>query len=179
MPSRRIAKVNRAIQEALSTAILFELRDPRVKNVTILNVETTDDLKACKVRVGVRGDAKAQSLTLHGLEAARGFLQSQVARDVDTRYTPILKFILEPNWLDHLTATSQSFLEASATAIQTDEDVAESNADEPDGSRTDDRDDDEVDDDELDDDEDDDEELEDGDDDELDDDDDKNHRPAD
>ena len=178
MPSRRIAKVNRAIQEALSTAILFELRDPRVKNVTILNVETTDDLKACKVRVGVRGDAKAQSLTLHGLEAARGFLQSQVARDVDTRYTPILKFILEPNWLDHLTATSQSFLEASATAIQTDENVAESNADESDGSRDDDKLDDE-DDDEIDE---DDDELND-DEDELDDDEDdgdnKKHRPAD
>ena len=178
MPSRRIAKVNRAIQEALSTAILFELRDPRVKNVTILNVETTDDLKACKVRVGVRGDAKAQSLTLHGLEAARGFLQSQVARDVDTRYTPILKFILEPNWLDHLTATSQSFLEASETAIQTDENVAESNADESDGSR----DDDEIYDDEIDDDDEDDDELDDEED-ELDDDEDdgdnKNHRLAD
>ena len=178
MPSRRIAKVNRAIQEALSTAILFELRDPRVKNVTILNVETTDDLKACKVRVGVRGDAKAQSLTLHGLEAARGFLQSQVAKDVDTRYTPILKFILEPNWLDHLTATSQSFLEASETAIQTDENVAESNADESDGSR----DDDEIYDDEIDDDDEDDDELDDEED-ELDDDDDdgdnKNHRLAD
>lgn len=126
MPSRRIAKVNRAILETLSTAILFELRDPRVKNVTILNVETTDDLKACKVRVGVRGDAKAQSLTLHGLESARGFLQSQIAEHVDTRYTPILKFVLEPNWLDHLTETSQSFLEAESTAIKLDTDDDES-----------------------------------------------------
>lgn len=126
MPSRRIAKVNRAILETLSSAILFELRDPRVKNVTILNVETTDDLKACKVRVGVRGDAKAQSLTLHGLESARGFLQSKIAHRLETRYTPILKFVLEPNWLDHLTETSQSFLEAEATAIKTDADETES-----------------------------------------------------
>ena len=106
MPSRRIAKVNRAILEAISSAILFDLRDPRVKNVTILNVETTDDLKASKVRVGVRGDAKVQSLTLHGLESSRGFLQSKIAERLETRYTPILKFVLEPNWLDHLTASS-------------------------------------------------------------------------
>ena len=125
MPSRRIAKVNRAILEALSSAILFELRDPRVKNVTILNVETTDDLKASKVRVGVRGDAKIQSLTLHGLESSRGFLQSKIAERLETRYTPILKFILEPNWLDHLTATSQGFLEASATAIEIEGDGTE------------------------------------------------------
>jgi ribosome-binding factor A len=126
MPSRRIAKVNRAILETLSTAILFELRDPRVKNLTILNVETTEDLKACKVRVGVRGDAKMQSLALHGLDSARGFLQAQIAKHVDTRYTPILKFVLEPNWLDHLTETSQSFLEAESTAIKLDTDGGDS-----------------------------------------------------
>ncbi len=137
MPSRRIAKVNRAILEALSAAILFELRDPRVKNVTILNVETTDDLKASKVRVGVRGDAKVQSLTLHGLESSRGFLQSKIAERLETRYTPILKFVLEPNWLDHLTATSQGFLEAAATAIEIEDDENESADDETEPSEND------------------------------------------
>ena len=150
MPSRRIAKVNRAILEALSAAILFELRDPRVKNVTILNVETTDDLKASKVRVGVRGDAKIQSLTLHGLESSRGFLQSKIAERLETRYTPILKFILEPNWLDHLTATSQGFLEASATAIEIEGDGTEPTDD--DDTDDDDTDDDDTDDDDTDDD---------------------------
>lgn len=136
MPSRRIAKVNRAILEALSSAILFELRDPRVKNVTILNVETTGDLKASKVRVGVRGDAKVQSLTLHGLESSRGFLQSKIAERLETRYTPILKFVLEPNWLDYLTATSQGFLEAAATAIEIEGDGTESADDEEDADNT-------------------------------------------
>ena len=136
MPSRRIAKVNRAILEAISSAILFDLRDPRVKNVTILNVETTDDLKASKVRVGVRGDAKVQSLTLHGLESSRGFLQSKIAERLETRYTPILKFVLEPNWLDHLTATSQGFLEAAETAIEIESDGTESVGDEADADNT-------------------------------------------
>lgn len=136
MPSRRIAKVNRAILEALSSAILFELRDPRVKNVTILNVETTGDLKECKVRFGVRGDAKVQSLTLHGLESSRGFLQSKIAERLETRYTPILKFVLEPNWLDHLTATSQSFLEAETTGIKIESDEAESAGDETEADNT-------------------------------------------
>ncbi|MBC7818329.1 MAG: 30S ribosome-binding factor RbfA [Planctomycetaceae bacterium] len=125
MPSRRIEKVNRAILETLSAAILFEVRDPRVKNVTILNVETTGDLKGSKVRVGVRGDAKVQSLTLHGLESSRGFLQSKIADRLQTKSTPILKFVLEPNWLDHLTETSHGFQEAAATAITTEADLAE------------------------------------------------------
>ena len=123
MPSRRIEKVNRAILETLSSAILFDLRDPRVKNVTILNVETTGDIKESKVRVGVRGDAKVQSLTLHGLDSSRGFLQSKIAERLQTKSTPILKFILEPNWLDHLSATSQGFQEAAETAITTEADL--------------------------------------------------------
>lgn len=133
MPSRRIEKVNRAILETLSSAILFDLRDPRVKNVTILNVETTGDIKESKVRVGVRGDAKVQSLSLHGLDSSRGFLQSKIADRLQTKSTPILKFILEPNWLDHLSETSQSFQEAAATSITTDEDLAEATESELEG----------------------------------------------
>ena len=132
MPSRRIAKVNRAILETLSSTILFELRDPRVKNVTILSVETTDDLKASKVHVGVRGDAKVQSLTLHGLESARGFLQSKIADRLDTRYTPVLKFVLEPNWLATLQATSEGLqiAEASITEAAAGEGATETHDDE-------------------------------------------------
>lgn len=121
MPSRRIAKVNQAILETLSSAMLFQLRDPRVKNVTILHVETTDDLRAAKVHIGVRGDEKVQSLTLHGLDSARGFLQSKIAERLDTRYTPVLKFVLEPNWLANLKETSDDLHVAEAT-------VAEANA---------------------------------------------------
>ena len=133
MPSRRIAKVNRAILETISSTILFELRDPRVKNVTILSVDTTDDLKASKVHVGVRGDAKVQSLTLHGLESARGFLQSKIAGRLDTRYTPVLKFVLEPNWLATLQATSESLKIAEASIAETtvaDEEVTDTRDDE-------------------------------------------------
>ncbi len=120
MPSRRIAKINRAILETLSSTVLFELRDPRVKNVTILNVETTDDLRASKIHIGVRGDAKVQSLTLHGLESARGFLQSKIAGRLETRNTPILKFVLEPNWLATMQATSEGLQEAEATVAEAD-----------------------------------------------------------
>ncbi|MFM9964288.1 MAG: 30S ribosome-binding factor RbfA, partial [Planctomycetaceae bacterium] len=176
MPSRRIEKVNRAILETLSSAILFELRDPRVKNVTILNVETTGDIKESKVRVGVRGDTKVQSLTLHGLDSARGFLQSKIADRLQTKNTPILKFILEPNWLDHLTETSHGFQVAAATAITTEADLVEMSEQESEASDTslddDEQDDDEQDDDEQDDDEQDDDEQDDDeqDDDEQDDD---------
>src|SRR5690606_5400701 len=91
----RTAKMAQAIREAVSTAILFGLKDPRVKNVTVLDVEVSGDLRSAKVYVSVMGDEKEQNLTLRGLESARGFLQAKVADRLQTRYTPILKFVLD------------------------------------------------------------------------------------
>lgn len=95
MSSRRTARVAEAIREEVSSAILFQLKDPRVQNVTVTRVEVSGDLRHAKVYVSVMGDERQQSLTMHGLESARGFLQSQVADRVKTRYTPILTFVLD------------------------------------------------------------------------------------
>ncbi|HCS51340.1 30S ribosome-binding factor RbfA [Rubinisphaera sp.] len=95
MSTRRTAKASRAVREVLSSAILFELNDPRIKNVTVLNVEVAQDMRSAKVYVSVLGDKKIQSRCLHGLESARGFLQKKVADRIDTRYTPILNFVLD------------------------------------------------------------------------------------
>lgn len=95
MSSRRTAKVAEAIRETVSTTILFGLKDPRVKNVTVLDVEVSGDLRSAKVYVSVMGDERTQALSMHGLNSARGFLQSKVADRLQTRYTPILKFVLD------------------------------------------------------------------------------------
>jgi len=97
MTSRRTAKASQAVRETVSSAILFGLKDPRVKNVTVLGAECSADMRSAKVYVSVMGDAKTQSLTMHGLNSARGFLQSKVADRLQTRYTPILKFVLDPS----------------------------------------------------------------------------------
>jgi len=95
MSSRRTAKVAEAVREQVSTTILFGLKDPRVKNVTVTRVEVSPDLRNAKVYVSVMGDEKAQHLTLKGLESARGFLQAKLAERVKIRYTPILHFQLD------------------------------------------------------------------------------------
>jgi ribosome-binding factor A len=95
MSSRRTAKVAEAVREQVSTTILFGLKDPRVKNVTVTRVEVSPDLRNAKVYVSVMGDEKMQKLTLRGLESARGFLQAKLAERVQIRYTPILHFELD------------------------------------------------------------------------------------
>jgi ribosome-binding factor A len=95
MHSRRLAKIASAVQEQVSTTVLFELRDPRVKNVTVTGVEVSPDVRTAKVYVSVLGDEKEQKLCLHGLESARGFLQKRIADRIETRFTPVLTFVLD------------------------------------------------------------------------------------
>ena len=94
MTSRRLLKAAEAIREVVASSILTEIRDPRVKDVTVIGVEVSPDMREAKVSVSVMGDEKKQSLTLRGLENSAGFLQSKIADRIDSRYTPKLQFEL-------------------------------------------------------------------------------------
>jgi ribosome-binding factor A len=95
MPSRRGLKAAEAIREVVSMAILTELRDPRIQDVTVTYVEVTDDMRQAKVHVSVMGDEAKQKLSLRGLQNAAGFLQQKVGQRIDTRYTPRITFFLD------------------------------------------------------------------------------------
>jgi ribosome-binding factor A len=93
--SRRTEKAAEAIREVVSMAILTDLNDPRVQDVTVISVEVSPDMRQAKVYVSVMGNEAKQQLSLRGLQNAAGFLQSKVARRIDTRYTPKLEFVLD------------------------------------------------------------------------------------
>lgn len=95
MKTFRLARVAEVIREAAANTILFELKDPRVKNVTVTRVEVSADLQHAKVYVSVMGSEQEQRLTMHGLQCAAGFVQSRVARQLTTRYVPRLQFVLD------------------------------------------------------------------------------------
>ena len=76
-------------------AILAELNDPRIQDVTVTYVEVSGDLRHAKVHVSVMGDETKQQLSLRGLQSAAGFLQSRCATRIDTRYTPRIEFKLD------------------------------------------------------------------------------------
>ncbi len=93
--SRRLLKAAEAIRGVVSMAILTELRDPRVKHVTVVGVEVLPDMKSAKVYVSIMGSEKEQQLSLSGLQNAAGFLQKKIAERIETRYTPRLTFVLD------------------------------------------------------------------------------------
>lgn len=87
-------KAAEAIREVVASAILTEIRDPRVKDVTVIAVEVTPDMREAKVFVSVMGDEPEKQRSLKGLQNSAGFLQSKIARRIDSRYTPRLQFEL-------------------------------------------------------------------------------------
>ena len=95
MASHRVQKAAQAVREVVSMAILTDLKDPRIRDVTVTFVEMSPDMRQAKVHVSVMGDETKQRLSLSGLQSAAGFLQSKVAKRIDTRYTPRLEFFLD------------------------------------------------------------------------------------
>lgn len=76
-------------------AILTQVRDPRVQDVTVTRVDVAPDMRSAIVHVSVMGTESKQQLALRGLASSAGFLQSQVADRIETRYTPRLTFRLD------------------------------------------------------------------------------------
>ncbi|MBA60914.1 MAG: ribosome-binding factor A [Planctomycetaceae bacterium] len=95
MSSRRVLKAAQAIREVVSTAIITDLRDPRIENATVTRVEVSGDLRHARIHVSIMGEKTDSRQVLKGLNNASGFLQRKVANRIDTRYTPKLQFVLD------------------------------------------------------------------------------------
>jgi ribosome-binding factor A len=93
--TRRLLKAAEAVREVVSMAILTEVRDPRVQDVTVTRVEMAPDMRSATVHVSVMGNPAREQLALRGLANAAGFLQSRIADRIETRYTPRLRFELD------------------------------------------------------------------------------------
>jgi len=95
MKTHRVARVAEAIREVASETILFELRDPRVKRVTVTRAEVSGDLQHAKIYVSIMGTEKEQQLTLIGLRNATGYIQSKLAKRLQTRFTPVVSIVVD------------------------------------------------------------------------------------
>ncbi len=100
MQGKRIDRVAELIRNELGNAVLRNLRDPRVGFVTITRVEVSADLHYAKVFYSVIGNEAKRAETHEALNRARGFLQKDLATELNLRYTPHLDFYLD-NSLDH------------------------------------------------------------------------------
>lgn len=135
MKTHRIARIAKAIREVASETILFELNDPRVKGVTVIRAEVSGDLQHAKVFVSIMGSAKEQELSMHGLRHATGFIQAKLARRLQTRFTPHLRFEIDEGVKKSIEVTRLINEALGSSAHQTNPEEEEASPAEPsDGS---------------------------------------------
>ena len=88
--------INGEVLKELSNIIRSEIKDPRINPMTsVVAVEVAPDLKTCKAYISVLGDEKSQKDTITGLKSAEGYIRRQLARTVNLRNTPEIRFILD------------------------------------------------------------------------------------
>ena len=89
-------RINTEVQRELSNILRNGIKDPRVAPMTsIVAVEVAPDLKTCKAYVSVFGDKKAQDDTIQGFQSAEGFIRRELARTLNMRNTPEIRFIMD------------------------------------------------------------------------------------
>lgn len=89
-------RINGEVLKELSNIIRSEIKDPRINPMTsVVSVEVAPDLKTCKAYISVLGDEKSQQDTIAGLKSAEGYIRRQLARTVNLRNTPEIRFILD------------------------------------------------------------------------------------
>ena len=88
-------RINGEVMKVISEAIRFS-KDPRISPFTsVMDVEVAPDLKTCKVWVTVMGEDEERTRTQEGLKSASGYIRSTLARELNMRYTPELRFIMD------------------------------------------------------------------------------------
>jgi len=89
-------RINSEVQKELSRIIAREIKDPRISPMTsVVSVEVAPDLKTCKAYISVLGNQEEQQDTLSGLMSAHGYIKRELARSINLRNTPDIRFIMD------------------------------------------------------------------------------------
>lgn len=89
-------RVNEEVMRELSNIIRGEIKDPRIHPMTsVVSVEVAPDLKTAKAYISVLGDEESQKKTIEGLRSAEGYIRRVLARSINLRNTPEIRFILD------------------------------------------------------------------------------------
>lgn len=89
---KRAERVADAIRNELSILLVQRARDPKLSDVSISRVEISDDLRQAKIYYTVLGDSRKSVRVQGSLDNAAGFMRSHLAKTLNLRFTPALRF---------------------------------------------------------------------------------------
>tara|TARA_Y100001970_G_scaffold175084_1_gene213608 strand:- start:1325 stop:1642 length:318 start_codon:yes stop_codon:yes gene_type:complete len=97
MPSpdfKRSDRISDLIKVEISNILAFEVKDPRVRGITVLRVELSSDMKNSFIFFS--SDNSFNELDsediLVGLEKAKGFIRKKLSNNLNLRRTPEIHF---------------------------------------------------------------------------------------
>jgi ribosome-binding factor A len=91
--AHRIQRVNNLIRREVSELLHRQVKDPRLGSfITVTEVSTSPDLRYAKIFVTSIGGEEQKQAALRGLAAASGFFRSELAKRLELRRVPELKF---------------------------------------------------------------------------------------
>jgi ribosome-binding factor A len=91
--SRRTERLASLFRQEIAQIIMRDLADPRLKmSPTVTKVTVTDDLSNADVYISVLGGKGEQNAALHALQHAAGMIRTKLARDIDIRQMPYIRF---------------------------------------------------------------------------------------
>ena len=86
-------KVNEQAREVIANALLFDVSDPRLNMVTITGCEVSFDRSVCNVFY--TAEPSEYEAVAAAFEKAAGHIRSVMARNLDWRVAPQLRFMLD------------------------------------------------------------------------------------
>ncbi len=96
-PYARAERLGSLIQEIVSEILEFEVKDKRLKRVSIVRVEVAQDLSRAKVFFDAGKDHEEAE---EAFAKAKGFIRTRLAKQLEIRYVPELSFHPVEIWKD-------------------------------------------------------------------------------
>jgi ribosome-binding factor A len=96
MPVKRSLRISEQVRRELGRILLFEVKDPGVKSITISEVQTTEDLKLVIIYYTVYGDEIQRAQAEQAIDRASKFIRSEIGKCLDLRFVPEIEFRYDP-----------------------------------------------------------------------------------
>ena len=94
--ARRPERVAELVLREPSEILTRDIKDPRLRGVTLTRVEMDDDLRHGRVFFSHLEGAARGNLALAGFKSAKGFIRREIGQALNLRYTPELDFQYDP-----------------------------------------------------------------------------------
>lgn len=90
---KRAERVADQIRMEVADILMRRIKDPRVRSVTVTDVELTSDLRLARIYVTTMEREEAERQVFDGLAKASGFIRVELGKRLSLRYLPDLTFI--------------------------------------------------------------------------------------